>query len=251
MTKIIRDWFANYNLIILDEIDSTNDEARRLARDGVTGDFIVWAKQQTKGKGRYGKQWVSPEGNLYLSLLLTSITDVNRASELSFVTAVAVGEALMALTSREKVGYKWPNDILFNGKKLGGILLESEVSSRNSELDFMVIGLGINIKHFPEKVDYPATSLLAEDYADIISDQLLDTIMQHFCYWLGQWQSQGFSVIRQTWLQKAINLGNVITVNTPNERLSGVFETLREDGSLELKLAGGQICLISSGEVFF
>jgi BirA family biotin operon repressor/biotin-[acetyl-CoA-carboxylase] ligase len=251
MTKFIREWFAYYNLIIFDEIDSTNDEARRLAQEGVLGDFIVWAKKQTKGKGRYGKQWISSEDNLYLSLLLTSVTDAELASELSFVTAVAVGEALMSLTSQKKIGYKWPNDILCNGKKLCGILLECERSNQQSALDFLVIGIGVNIKDFPANMDTPATSLHAEGYTDIINDQLLDTVMQHFCYWFEQWKEQGFAVIREAWLKKALNLGKVITVNTPNERLSGVFETLREDGCMELRLAGGQLCLISSGEVFF
>ena len=251
MTTLIRDWFSYYNLLIFDEIDSTNDEAKRLAREGVLGDFIVWAKKQTKGKGRYGKQWISPEDNLYLSILQSTITDPERAAQLSFVTAVAVGEAVISLTSTDALSYKWPNDILLNGKKLGGILLESENSSSGNKLDFLVIGVGINIKDFPGKVDMPATSLLAEGYPDVMSDQLLDRIMQYFCAWLSEWQKNGFKKVREAWLKHAVNRGKVITVNTPTERLSGVFETLSEDGALELKLAGGQTCFISSGEVFF
>jgi len=251
MTKTIRDWFASYNLLIFDEIDSTNDEARRLVEEGVAGDFIVWSKKQLKGKGRYGRQWISPEGNLYLSILLAQPIESSLAAQLSFVTAVAAGEALSSIVGADRIGYKWPNDVLLNGKKLAGILLESQSVASSTVLDFLVIGIGINIKNFPEGTDYPATSMQAEGAVSIINDQMLDIFMQHFCYWRKQWQERGFELIREMWLERAINRGQVITVNTPNERLSGVFETLQADGSLELKLAGGQVCKIASGEVYF
>ncbi len=145
-------WLRSFNLLMFDDIDSTNTEAKRLAECSVDGDFVIWAKSQNNGRGRAGKEWISEEGNLYMSLLLRPRCAFVHYSEISFVTAISVGEVIFDLVAgcegfKEMTsGYKWPNDILVDGKKISGILLETlPYSVSNSEERWLIIGIGINI----------------------------------------------------------------------------------------------------------
>src|SRR5271154_795990 len=114
----------DYHLLSFDALDSTNEEARRLANGGGCHGAVIWAKRQTEGKGRLGRVWISSEGNLFVSVLLQPDKPLKEFSQLSFVTAVAALEALEALIPEgRKLTCKWPNDILIDGRKLGGILL--------------------------------------------------------------------------------------------------------------------------------
>ena len=134
-----------YRLIALDRVESTNDEAKRLAESGAEEGTLVWAREQTKGRGRQDRDFASPPGNLYMSLVLRPECLVAEAAQLSFVAALGVGDGVgSAAPPMIEVHYKWPNDVLFNGRKGSGILLESKISSGGG-LEWLVLGIGVNL----------------------------------------------------------------------------------------------------------
>ncbi|MEI7670065.1 MAG: biotin--[acetyl-CoA-carboxylase] ligase, partial [Pseudomonadota bacterium] len=142
----------DYHLLAFDSLDSTNEEAKRLAANGGMHGAVIWSKLQTDGKGRMGRKWVSEEGNLFCSILLSPDTDIQSFSQLSFVASVAAIETIRSILpdEAENINCKWPNDILMNGKKIGGILLESfetidSSKSENNKTRWVVVGIGINI----------------------------------------------------------------------------------------------------------
>src|SRR5437588_611372 len=136
-----------YGLVALDSIGSTNEEAKRLARAGAADKTLVWARTQTAGRGRGGRSWVSPAGNLYLSLILRETCPPARAAELGFAAAVALAAALDRLAPGLDLAFKWPNDVLLGGRKLAGILIEAE--SAAAAVDWLVLGLGVNVRPAP------------------------------------------------------------------------------------------------------
>jgi BirA family biotin operon repressor/biotin-[acetyl-CoA-carboxylase] ligase len=188
-------------------------------------------------------------------LLLKPKVEAIKASQISFVTAVALGEALNSLVmgqTESKVQYKWPNDIFLNGKKIGGILLESSNSSFKNASEWLVVGLGVNINYSPELATrYQATDLIKESVTSCTVDRLVDLFMKSFQDWRNKWQEQGFKAIRDAWLQNSFEQGSVITAIVGKERMSGVFEDLTNDGYIKLALAGGQVCYVSAGEIFY
>ena len=146
-----------YRLIERDAVGNSNDEAKALARAGAEDGTLLWVREQSAGKGRGGRTWASPPGNLYLSLVLRPDCPLSEASALGFIAALAVGEAIGSVAPPMDVLYKWPNDVLLNGRKVAGILLESETSG--DELAWLVLGVGVNVAHFPKEANFPATSL--------------------------------------------------------------------------------------------
>jgi len=236
------------------EIDSTNEEARRLGETGEPGPVWITAEIQTAGRGRRGREWVSPSGNFMGSLFLRPQATPRKAAELSFVAAVAVHDAVASLLKpalRPGLKLKWPNDLLHEGRKCAGILLESS-GVAGAELAWLAIGIGINLTQFPDNVEYPATSLAALGEADITPGDALTALASAFDRRLKQWRDvQGFAAIRDAWLQRAAGLGGPITVRLADETFSGTFEGLGIDGSLEVRLDDGSLRLVSAGDVFF
>jgi BirA family biotin operon repressor/biotin-[acetyl-CoA-carboxylase] ligase len=232
-----------------DTIGSTNDEAKALARGGAPDGTIVWADEQTAGRGRRGRIWRSPPGNLYLSLVLRPDGAPSRAAQLGFVAALGLGDALKPLMGpRPPLRYKWPNDLLANGKKLAGILLESETSATD-RVDFVVIGIGVNIIAAPEDVEFPATSLATEGVTDVTPALLLEGFARHFAGWARRWREEGFAPLRTAWLEGASGLGERLRVRLDHETLFGRFQGLDDDGALVLDAADGRR-RIAAGEVF-
>ncbi len=256
MTENLQGWLQEYTLLIYDIIDSTNEEAKRLAIDGIEGNHAIWAESQTQGHGRYGRHWVSPPGNLYLSLLLRPEHDVATASQLAFVAAVAMADTVsFFLSTSARIGYKWPNDIMVENKKIGGVLLESRLKAGSNSLDWLIIGVGINIIDHPEllaeRTGYEATSLQKEG-AEIPSvSAVLYKFMQSFTANCAKWKKNGFSPLKELFLEKALNVGRTITVRTADSRLSGVFTGINDDGCLLLTLEGGHQHVITVGDLFF
>ncbi|MFZ3034470.1 MAG: biotin--[acetyl-CoA-carboxylase] ligase [Parvibaculum sp.] len=236
------------------EIDSTNEEARRLGEAGEPGPVWITAEIQTAGRGRRGRTWVSPSGNFMGTLFLRPQATPRKAAELSFVAALAVHDAVASLltpTLRPGLKLKWPNDLLHDGRKCAGILLESS-GVAGAELAWLAIGIGINLAQFPDNVDYPATSLAALGEAGITPDDALAALASAFDKRIAQWRDvQGFAAIREAWLQRAAGLGGPITVRLADETFSGTFEGLAIDGSLEVRLDDGSLRLVSAGDVFF
>jgi BirA family biotin operon repressor/biotin-[acetyl-CoA-carboxylase] ligase len=230
-------------------LGSTNDEAKALARAGAPDGTIVWAEEQTAGRGRRGRVWLSPPGNLYMSLVLRPDCAPARAAQLGFVAALGLGDALRPLAGPAlNLRYKWPNDLLANGKKLAGILLESQTSA-TERVDFVVLGIGVNIISAPEDVEFPATSLLAEGIAGVTPAAVLIGFARHFDGWARRWRTEGFAPLRMAWLARVGGLGEPVRVRLDHETLLGRFHGIDDDGALVLEGDGGPR-RIAAGEVF-
>jgi len=238
-----------YRLIAYDAIGSTNDEAKRLARDGAAEGTLLWALEQTAGRGRRGRVWVSPPGNLYASLILRPDCPASRAAQLGFVTALAVGGALGASCRGLAVSYKWPNDVLINGRKVAGILLESEMIEHERP-SFVVIGVGVNLAAAPQDTEFPATSILEEGWGTVPPTLMLEEFAEHFRSWQMRWQMEGFAPVRAAWLAAAaVSPGEPIRVRLDAASLHGCFLDIDEEGALLLE-AAGERRRVSAGEVF-
>ena len=240
-----------FDLIALDGVTSTNDEAVGLAAEGAGAGTLVWARSQSKGRGRRGRSWSSPDGNLYLSLILRPGREARRAAELAFLAAVAIGEGIAPLIPASvAVRYKWPNDVLLNGRKVAGVLLETSLGTKGG-LDWLVIGVGVNVLGFPKRSGNPATSLVAEGAEGLDAARVLEGFCQAFFIWYERWRDEGFAGVRQRWLGCAAGIGETIEVRLDGETLSGIFAGLDDAGALILRRAGEGDRRISAGDVFF
>ena len=239
-----------YRLVFQDSIGSTNEEAKRLARDGAPEGTLIWALEQTAGRGRRGRVWVSPRGNLYASLILRPDCPVSRAAQLGFVAALAVGGALRTILPRvDRLAYKWPNDVLINGCKIAGVLLESEVAAAGRP-SFLIIGVGVNLTASPRGTEFPATSVAEEGLGFIPPEIMLEEFAHHFQALEAQWRAEGFAPIRAAWLAATLtSCGEPIRVRLESTTLQGRFLDLDESGALLLDDAG-EHRYISAGEVF-
>ncbi|HEV8680248.1 MAG TPA: biotin--[acetyl-CoA-carboxylase] ligase [Stellaceae bacterium] len=236
-------------LLIYDRVGSTNDIAKELARAGKPDRTLVWAREQTAGRGRRGRVWHSPPGNFYLSFVLRPAVPATRAAQLGFVTALGLGDALIDLAGhRLDLRYKWPNDLLVGGKKIAGILLESETAV-TGDVEFVVVGVGVNTAEAPENVEYPATSLAAEGVSGVTASAMLTAFARRFDRWDRRWQRFGFAPVRAAWMERAAGLGDDIRVRLGSATLTGRFADLGGDGALVLDAADGRR-RIAAGDVF-
>lgn len=224
-----------------DTIDSTNSEALRLAKAGERGPVWIHALKQTAGRGRRGRAWECPAGNLAVTLLL--VPGRSEKAQLSFATALAVADTAVHFAAAHAVTVKWPNDVLADGRKLAGILLEGCA-------DGLAIGIGINLVDHPRDTIYPATSLAALGCPPPTLDAALEVLADAFARWYDRWMTDGFSPLRAAWLARAEGLGAQIHARLPHEEVSGVFEGIDVNGALLLN-QNGTLRVISAGEVFF
>lgn len=236
---------AGCHLIAFDSVGSTNEEAKALALAGAESGTVVWAREQTAGRGRHGRSWASPPGNLYLSVILRPDCRPADAPQLGFVTGVALAETLRRL-SDIPVALKWPNDLLANGKKASGILLESAADA-DGRLDWLVIGVGVNVASSP--ADLPDSSSLSEAGAAITVDDLLSAFLERLFWHIGQWQTQGFAAVRERWMSFALPVGTQMRVKLPDGDALGRFSGIDERGSLLLG-SDGDVRRIDMGDVF-
>jgi BirA family biotin operon repressor/biotin-[acetyl-CoA-carboxylase] ligase len=238
---------AGVRLISYDTVGSTNTEALRLARTGERGPLWITAVRQTAGRGRHGRAWISPAGNLYASLLLTEPAPVERWPELSFVAALATHDVILELAPRLQpmLAMKWPNDLLLEGAKLAGILLEGQYGQEGA----VAIGIGINCISHPRDTDRPATDLACAGES-ISPETLLCKLTLKMLVRLAQWNSgQGFYAIRADWLGRAGGRGENVTVRLTDGEVMGRFEALDESGALVLRLSDGSSMRITAGDV--
>jgi BirA family transcriptional regulator, biotin operon repressor / biotin---[acetyl-CoA-carboxylase] ligase len=238
-----------YGLVSFTDIDSTNDEAKRRAGEGAAQGTLVWARAQSAGRGRRGRSFISPPGNLYMSIVLRPDRPAASAAQLGFAAALALGDAVAPLLPRpEGLRYKWPNDVLIDGRKVSGILLESQAAGEG-KLDWLVVGIGVNLASFPDNVDYPAISLAAAGASGVTVEALLETVSGRFQVWYERWRAEGFLPLRAAWLARAHGLGEEIRVRLPGDEASGRFAGLDEDGALLLE-DGTTRRRIGAGDVF-
>ncbi|NIJ56852.1 BirA family biotin operon repressor/biotin-[acetyl-CoA-carboxylase] ligase [Pseudochelatococcus lubricantis] len=230
---------------------STSTEAMESGRAGDPGPLWVVTDHQLGGRGRRNRAWSSPKGNLAASLLLTTNASVALAATLGFVAGVALERAIVRVAPflRHRVSLKWPNDILADGSKLAGILLESEPLDAGRRI--VVVGIGVNVVAAPEGLPYPATSLLSMGGA-MSAQQLFSALADEWLRCVGLWdEGRGVAVIRDLWLERASGLGAPVSVQTPEGVLGGVFETIDDAGRLIMQRADGRSLAIAAGEVHF
>lgn len=210
-----------------------------LAREGAGEGAWLRAERQTGGRGRQGRDWHSPSGNLYASTLVRIREGDPPAPSLALTAAVALHEVVHAYAPGYQVAIKWPNDLLVDGAKLSGILLE-----RADEA--VVIGFGVNLAHHPEGLDRPVTSLAALTGVAPEPASFLETLAESFSRWLGRWRGEGILPIRNRWLLAAHPVGTALSTSEGE----GLFDGLTEAGSLRLRLADGSARVIHAGDVF-
>ena len=234
------------------EVASTNDEARQRALAGDPGRVWFVAERQSSGRGRHGRFWVSPAGNLYASALLIDPCAPEHAAELGFVAGLALVDALDALAARMgsavKFELKWPNDVLFAGAKLAGVLVEGLTMGEGRLA--AIVGIGVNCASAPEGLAYPAISLSAALGAPAPPDLLFSHLQRCFDANLARWaRGAGFAAIRETWLACAAGIGAPIVVNRGGVRYQGRFSGLDATGRLRLERADGAVQFIEAGDV--
>ncbi len=237
--------------LYFDKMGSTQDYVKDLAAKGEVSPLWVRVGAQDAGRGRRGRQWVSKPGNLYTSGLYPWNGPTVLKPLSSFVVALAVADTLASYIDPAKISLKWPNDVLVDGAKIAGILLEAGDG-------WITIGVGINLEHHPEGLPYPVTHLLEhisavdlDDAEPLYSgaDPILAQLAKGVSAGLAILQEQGFAPIRTAWLDRAARLGEPITINLGPEQVSGTFETLGENGALQLRLANGTLRKVLAGDV--
>jgi BirA family biotin operon repressor/biotin-[acetyl-CoA-carboxylase] ligase len=218
------------------EAGSTNDEVAALSRGGAPEGLWLRAERQTGGRGRKGRAWASPPGNLYASTLVRPRAGDPAAPSLALAAAVALHEVVSLYAAG--VTIKWPNDLVAGGAKLSGILLERAE-------DAVVIGFGVNLAHHPTHLDRPATSLAALAGAAPAAGDFAEQLADAFARWLSAWR-HGLARVRVAWLAAAHPVGTALS--TPEGE--GLFDGLDETGALRLRLADGLSRVIHAGDVF-
>lgn len=238
---------------MLDSVDSTNAHAARIA-EGLAGPCWILAGEQTGGRGRRGRPWASPRGNFHATLALRPGGTPAMAALRSFVAALALRQALAAVTgSAAPFALKWPNDVLCNGGKVAGILLES--AGEGGRVAHLAIGIGVNLIAAPdasllEPGALRPVTILGETGLRIEPRTLLDHLAPAFAGWEARLTSEGFGPLRTEWLAHAARLGEPIRARTGQTTREGVFETLDETGALVLRTAQGRE-VIPAADVFF
>ena len=222
-----------------ERLGSTNDEARRLAASGAPHGTVIHADEQAAGRGRFGRTWYSPPGNLYLSVLLRVDLPPERVSELSFVTALTVADAVDALLPKQmKSTLKWPNDVLVNDGKIAGILVESVDGTQ-------IIGIGVNVLEAPRNAPYKTSTLVAAGgiaTVDGARDILLESLAKH----LDAWTEQGFAPIRAAWMARAQPIGTPLRASIGGRSEEGLFAGLDEDGAMLLDTPDGRKRIVAA-----
>jgi BirA family biotin operon repressor/biotin-[acetyl-CoA-carboxylase] ligase len=230
-----------------DSLTSTMDEARRHALEGAEESTVIVAAVQTGGYGRQGRPWESLRGNLHFTYLTYQDCPLPKTCQLSLVACVAAGEALHSiLPPGHSLRYKWPNDLLLNGKKVGGILLEALVTPNTPETAYL-IGCGINLVSPPSIARYPATAFQAEGIY-VAYEETLQKVGASIQHHLALWKKDGFSPIRTLWVTSAMGLGTHISLDAAGTLYEGLFKGIDEEGALILQTPQGTIKRVT-GEV--
>lgn len=237
-------------IVALDEIDSTNAEARRRAEAGEGGPVWITALRQTAGRGRRGRSWETGEGNLAATYLFTTRMRPAEAAQISFVAALAVADLASRFVPAALVTLKWPNDLMIDGRKAAGILVES--GALNDGLLWVAVGIGANLARAPEIPDRPTTTFAAHMRTPPPNPlDALSHLAEALERWRDVWERLGFEPIASAWTARAHGIGETCLVRLTNETINGIAEGLDLDGALKLRMTGGEMRRITAGDVFF
>ncbi len=293
--------FEGFHIYHYEEVSSTNGKALDLIDRGISNETVIIADKQTEGRGRTGKNWISPEGNFYASFIInllqitslgSSIThwdsrlavaahldvipahdakiqcwndreSLSKLTELTFVTALAVGNTLLSFINDSNVQYKWPNDIFVDGKKISGILLEKKSNS-----NWLVIGIGINIDHAPLLEATCINKLLSSSVVPVTDTKIqmqvpmsharmilqniyiLKELVTNFNNLRKQWILDGFCAIIEMWLKRAFKMNEQISVKFASKLHEGIFIDIDKGGRLVLQQKDGSLIYFDAGELF-
>tara|TARA_B100000989_G_scaffold257195_1_gene206629 strand:- start:1032 stop:1832 length:801 start_codon:yes stop_codon:yes gene_type:complete len=238
------------NVIKKESTGSTNEDMALLAKQGIAPWTVVQALVQTSGRGRHGKSWDSQIGNLFMSLLLRPNVNRMRWGELSLLSAIAVASTLSDYVDSQIIEVKWPNDVLINGKKIAGILLE--VADFNVEEPSVIVGVGVNISKTPEKFEYPVTCINDYKTGHTSVDSVFISLLNHFVYWFHIWEDNGFGAIKDEWMRRAFKLGGSVSVeNTNGFKAEYKFRGIDMEGAILLDDENGKRSRVRSGTVRF
>jgi BirA family biotin operon repressor/biotin-[acetyl-CoA-carboxylase] ligase len=244
-------WPEGWGLLILDEVDSTMAEAARMAP---ALDRPVWimARRQKAARGRRGRVWEQPEGNLAATLVYKPWATPQEAAKRSFLAANALFETLALFVDRGRLALKWPNDVLLDGGKVAGILLESAGGSGRGVVDWLAVGVGVNLAAVPAVLAAPVApvSLAAAAGVRVSPEVVLTVLASAYATQEAKLAALGFDRIRADWLRHAAKLGETIIARTMTAEMTGVFETVDSEGSLVLRTAQG-VQTIPAADVFF
>ncbi len=231
-------------------VGSTNDEAKTLAVAGALHGTIVRSDSQTAGRGRHGRRWESSVGNLYLSYIFRPEIHVRTAAQIGYVAAISVAETIEELAADVvQVTCKWPNDVLVDGKKVCGILAETSVSPVGA-VDWIVLGIGLNLTSHPRDARRPATNLRAAFKQFIAADEVFEALTGRLHEWMDSWLDAGFDRIRRAWLNRAWSVDSDITVTLQGRSVTGRLVGLDTEGALILQRVDGAKETVHYGEIF-
>jgi BirA family biotin operon repressor/biotin-[acetyl-CoA-carboxylase] ligase len=254
---------AGHRLRAFEQIGSTNAEAMALGQAGEPGPLWVVSKHQTSGRGRRGRDWATPPGNLAASLLRTLDLAPAKAATIGFVAGLALRDALgriaptlrvqaspdgVSSPSGTRFELKWPNDVLADGAKLAGILIESETIDTRR---ILVVGIGVNVMSAPGGVPYPATSLADLGYP-VSAEALFEALTESWVAFEAIWdEGRGMRQIRDRWLAEAAGLGRPVAVRLGTRVIRGTFETIDEAGQLVVRTRDGAREVVAAGDIHF
>jgi BirA family biotin operon repressor/biotin-[acetyl-CoA-carboxylase] ligase len=237
-------------IVALEEVDSTNAEARRRAEAAETGPLWITAQRQSAGRGRRGRAWETGTGNLAATYLFVTERRPAEAAQVSFVAALAAADLARAFVPAALVSLKWPNDLLLAGSKAGGILVESGILT--GQALWVAVGMGVNLATAPVAAERPATTFAAHMRAPPPAPlDALAVLADAIETWREVWDRAGFQPIATAWTERAHGIGERCVARLSSETLEGVAEGLDADGALRLRTTGGAVRRITAGDVFF
>lgn len=244
----------NPSYLHLPQVGSTNDEVLARARAGAADGLWISADVQSSGRGRQGRVWQGRTGNLTCSGLVRPVSPEGHherpLAQLSFVAALAVHEALTGWVAPDRLALKWPNDLLLDGHKCAGILLEA-ASTGKAPPEALAVGIGVNLAWHPQDTDRPATSLTAAlGKPAPLPDDVIRPLAEAFGRWRALWREQGFAPVGTAWSELCPQVGKRVDARLGRETLSGVMTGLGEGGALLLTLDDGSCRAIHAGDVF-
>lgn len=239
-----------FELVVHDSIDSATSEAKRLAQSGAEEGTLVWAKQQTAGRGRFDHEWLSEAGNLHCAIILRLDEPVMIASQISYVAAISLATAVASLvTPMTELRYRWPNDLLLNDLKVAGILLDP-CAVKDDRVECLVLGVNVNVVSHPQELNDTATDLRSDGFSKSTDADLLEGFSRNFLSLINRWADEGFSPIGKAWVQRANGIGEPIEIKLANQTIAGEFVELDGDGAAIIKLADGTARKVSVAEFF-
>jgi len=234
------------------EVTSTNNVAKELATLGAKEGTIIVAETQTAGRGRLGRNWLSPKGGIWFSIILRPIVEAREAFKITFLTAVAVARTIRKMF-KLKAEIEWPNDVLIKGKKVCGILTETSV--RGETVDSVIVGVGINanvdINSFPSDLKKTVTTLVAEIKREVDQENFLQVLLAELEVYYKMFKENKFNSILDEWKQLNRLFGANVEVVSFNEKVRGRAVNVDQNGALIVRLADGTVRKVFSGDVIY